>query len=646
MMKSMRKSEKIILKTAVFVAVVWGVVLLALSPGKAEASSCYSTALVAYVDGRIPTAKTDRWERIKAALYEQDGAMSLEEAERILENRERQRLFLEYMDEVVAAIKCLAEEPEIDTRVVDVEDPPGVGGGAEDPGSGTAPTWPGTQPQEEEAQDQSPASFTNFRTYIHTEPLATTNVEYRINEDDRWEAELIVHFESSIAQNLSGELCVNHDIWNGNEYWNNGPITLPGFTDFVNLKYSNLLQIQDSRYGHWQCTGSINADPTPPNFTILNPRDDGDDGNTSNDDGIVEFIYRAKIRTRDNNVVEDDFRLTDLEFRYVDGLTGKTQYRTETETLPDRDSWWRMNLEDEAFPDTHNTYCLGTGSAWVQFTPLRCKDLRPSKYIDRAPRIGNSCDKSHSDYVVRADVSEADWLPDGCFSTKVVPKIPPTPPNSQPTTFDNTSLPIIEEDDVSYIKLHKVNGEWTVSLSKPVMVTDGEDCSAEEAAQQAELDQLIADARAKADGTVAKDRAEKSVRRAFKWSFDSDCDIWWKTDQGLILAVNSSVANSSGSIDLLIPAVNGIVKDIDYKLHELQKVTRDSDSDAKLINNPSTDIETVGPYSEACDYQNEPGGEGVPRKYLAMSARAHGMVSGGGTHMEVTGPPLDSNLCN
>ena len=601
-------------------------------------NDCVSQQLENYIESRIPTAKTDRWVRIKKAVQGQDGGMSLTEAENILANRKRQGLFLEHMDEVVEAIKCVAnlpeeEEEEAGLEAVEVEPDP----------------EPEPQPlQEEETAKPQQASFTNIRTYLHgpERQIALTNGEYRINEDDHWETELIVHFESSIAANLSGELCINHDIWNGNEYWNNGPITLPGFTDFVNLKYSNLLQIQDSRYGHWQCTGSINADPTPPNFTILNPKDDGDDGNTSNDDGIVEFIYRAKIRTRDNNVVEDDFKLTDLEFRYVDGLTGKTQWRTETETLVDRDSWWRMNLEDEAFPSTHSTYCLGTGSAWVQFTPLKCKDLRPSKYIDRAPRVGNSCDKNHADYVVRANVSEAEWLPDGCFSTKVVPKIPPTPPNTQPTTFDNTSLPIIEEDDVSYVKIHKVNGKWTVSLSKPVMVTDGEDCSAEEAVQQAELDQLIAAARAQAYGMQAADQAEREVRRAFKWSFDSDCDLWWKTDQGLILKLNSSIANNAGPLDLLIPAVSGIVKDIDYELHELQKVTDDAVGVGQLSDNPSTDIEEVGPFSEACEYQNQPGGEGVPRKYLGVSARAHGMNSGGGTHIEVNGPPRGSDLCN
>ena len=48
MMRSMLKAEKLILKTAVFVAVVWGIVLLALPPSsKAEASSCYPSVLVA-----------------------------------------------------------------------------------------------------------------------------------------------------------------------------------------------------------------------------------------------------------------------------------------------------------------------------------------------------------------------------------------------------------------------------------------------------------------------------------------------------------------------------------------------------------------------------------------------------------------------
>ena len=76
-------------------------------------ANCVPTDLMAYVDSRIPTAATDRWVRIKNALTEQSNAMPLSEAKSILANRQAQNLGLEHMDEVVAAIECLAQpEPE------------------------------------------------------------------------------------------------------------------------------------------------------------------------------------------------------------------------------------------------------------------------------------------------------------------------------------------------------------------------------------------------------------------------------------------------------------------------------------------------------------------------------------------------------
>ena len=519
-------------------------VCLAWTAQAAYADDCYSDSLMAYVDSRIPSGNQveRRWEKIKAALLEQDGGITLERAEEILANRKARGFGLERMDEVVAALKCLAAqpEPEPEPEVVIVPPEPEP----EDP----------PQPLNSDTPKPQQAGYTNFRAYFHDEgPMhALTAGEYRINEDDRWESELIIHVESNEITNLNAVnsvLCINHDIWSGNDYWNNGPISLPGFNNYLDRKSSptwDSLKGTSKQYGYWQCTDNIGADPTPPNITILNPEDDGDDGNTANDDGIVEFIYRAKIRTRDNNVVEDDFRVSDLEFRYALALTGKTKWRAETETLVDRDSWWRMDRDAEAFPGTHGTYCLGTGSAWERFTPLRCGDQVASKYLDRAPLVGGNCDKSHSDYTVRADVSEAEWMPDRCFPTKQVPKIPPTPPNTQPTTHDDTSLPIIEEDDVSYIKLHKVNGKWTVSLSKPVMVTDGTG--------------------------------------------------WENTSHGLAMNLGSVILTAR---NILIPAENGIVKDKDYTLNDL--VVVDSS------NPPPTGIET---FAEQCGKSKIHGGLG------------------------------------
>ena len=463
-----------------------------------------------------------RWEKIKAALLEQDGGITLERAEEILANRKARGFGLEHMDEVVAALKCLAAQPDPEPEVVIVPPQP------EDPSRSPVNSDP--MPQQ--------VDNTSLRTYFHVEPLASTSNEYRINEDDRWESELILHYKSN--QDLPDDplalsgiaFCINQDIWGGPDHWHNGPITLPGFTEVAD---KTALPTILPQHGLWRCTDGLSVEP---NTTIL---DDNGDGDTN-----VEVVYRAKVRTRDNNVVEDDFRVTDLQFRVLDTFSGSTIWRTETEDKVDRDSWWRMDRDAEAFPGTHGTYCLGTGSAWERFTPLRCGDQVASKYLDRAPLVGGNCDKSHSDYTVRADVSEAEWMPDRCFPTKQVPKIPPTPPNTQPTTHDDTSLPIIEEDDVSYIKLHKVNGKWTVSLSKPVMVTDGTG--------------------------------------------------WENTSHGLAMNLGSVILTAR---NILIPAENGIVKDKDYTLNDL--VVVDSS------NPPPTGIET---FAEQCGKSKIHGGLG------------------------------------
>ena len=438
---------------------------------------------------------------------------------------------------VVAALQCLEIEA-LHTQV-EVEDE-------------TAP-MPQAQPDPQPQPDDSPqplqaeetpmpqsdsAGFTNFRVYIHdATPNPNSGTEYRISEDDHWEAELIVHFESNESATLNGELCVNHDLWSGNEYWNNGPITLSGFNEYVDRKSSptwDSIKGVSPQYGYWQCTPNVE---TEPNITILNPVDDGDDDDTDNDDGIVEFIYRSKIRIRDNNVVEDDFRVSDLQFRIGDALTGSTIWRTETDPVVDR-SWWRMLENEVAWA---GSWALGTGSEWVDFTNPTCGEVAPSKFIDRAPA---NRDKTHADYIVRANVSADTWLPDHCFPTKQVPKIPPTPPNTQPTTYDNTSLPIIEDDDVSRIYLYKKNGKWTVKVSRPVMVTDG--------------------------------------------------DPWIQSSEGMIFHVSyrrDDTSSTLNSTDLLIPATGGIVPDGDFDLNSLASVHENSGA---LVRKNGTDVDTWG----------------------------------------------------
>ena len=167
--------------------------LIFVAAEKAQAADCYSDSLMAYVDSRIPSGNQTerRWERIKMALLEQDGGMELAEAERILEARRSRGLFLEHMDEVVDAIKCLDEPDEeviVPPEPEEPEDPP-------QPLQGDPDT-----PAPQQAVDT-----TNMRAYFHDDgPTHTlTAGEYRINEDDNWESELILHYQSN--QDLSGD---------------------------------------------------------------------------------------------------------------------------------------------------------------------------------------------------------------------------------------------------------------------------------------------------------------------------------------------------------------------------------------------------------------------------------------------------------
>ena len=517
-------------------------------PGALEADdapqSCVSPELQADVKGYSEetwhgSAHVERWLRVLqtfSGTANDSTVMTPAEAQEMADRWSNGR-----WDPVVDALQCLEVEALNDQTEVQAEEP-------ED-------TPLPLQAEETPMPAQSdPVRFTTFRVYFHDATPNPGSGEYRINEDDYWEAELIIHLETNRATSLSGELCINHDLWSGNEHWNNGPITLRGFDNYKDLAFPDLKGVS-VQYGHWQCTDPINTDPTPPNVTILYP----------DDNSKIGFVYRTTVRIRDNNVVEDDFSIADdLEFRYVDILSGTTKWRTE---LCDLD--------------------LG-------------------------------CDNG---------VTEGD------------PRIPPTPPNTQPTTFDNTSLPIIEEDDVSWIKLHKPRGgEWTLSVYKPLMVTDGKDCSADEARQQAELDQLVAD---EPDG-----RLHSGIRANFAWSFDSDCDIWWKTVEGLVLRIGTeAVAGSNtvtGNVDVLIPATNGIVRDVDYLLHDLARV-RSTESGGPKRNNPSATIDKYGLFPDIC------GGSfaGIPQRYTGASAQASGLPNSNlsGSKFPIDEPPVGSDLC-
>ena len=501
------------------------------------------------------------------------------------------------MDEVVAALKCIANRPEEEAVEPEIQTP---------------------QPVQAEPQQEDPVKFTTFRVYLHGPPpdLASSNVEYRINEDDYWESELIIHFATNRGNILNDGLCINHDHWSGNEYWHNGPIQLSGFTEDFDFLHLLPEGVPNPKYGYWKCTPDINSDPTPPNITILNPVDDGVIDDVSDDDGIVEFVYRGRIRIRDNNVVENDFSIADeLQFRYSDGLTGVTKFGPETEEVTDRDSWWRMNKSEVAWA---GEWCLGTGSSWVTHSNPTCGQVLPSKWLDRAPNESGNCNKSAATYIVRADVSEDTWLPDHCFSTEQVAKIPPTPSNDVKLTYlDNTELPIIEDDDVSRISLRKKNGKWTVSLSRPIMVTDGT--------------RIVG-------GQPIFDHINSA--------------------HGLTLTMSGIPGNTTSykQVHLLIPAENGIVMDKDYPLADLKRI-------ANLAGwHPPEGVESFG---ESCQSTEKPRTEmrdnmnfrlpgGFHGKYALSSTKLNTYVrnntlssrTSDKKSLEMDLPPDGSNLCN
>ena len=78
--------------------------------GDAKASAtaaCVSADLLQYVEARIATAATDRWERIRNVLLGQPNAITLAEVKEIHENRGTNGLTLNRFDEVNAAMECI-----------------------------------------------------------------------------------------------------------------------------------------------------------------------------------------------------------------------------------------------------------------------------------------------------------------------------------------------------------------------------------------------------------------------------------------------------------------------------------------------------------------------------------------------------------
>ena len=199
------------------------------------------------------------------------------------------------------------------------------------------------------------------------------------------------------------------------------------------------------------------------------------------------------------------------------------------------------------------------------------------------------------------------------------PKIPLTPSNTvHPLGAED--LPTIQDDEVSWIKLHKLNGKWIVSVYKPVVVTDGEECAAEEAAE----------------------RAKHANDNRYKPIYPEHCDEWSLTDQGLVFDVKDRFTfnNAADTKRMFIPAINGIVKDIDYAFHDLRQITRNSNDGTE---HPSDGFVMGNTYIEAC--QQALGG-GHTHTYVSADAYTHGVSSGGDNpKIAIDGPTEGSDLC-
>ena len=437
-----------VLYSALFAYAAGVAIVLLASP--AQATACYSESLMDYVNSRLPTARTDRWHRIKKALLGHEGGMELAEAEQILANRKRQRLFVEHMDEVAFAIKCISELPPPEPEPAPEPEQVIVGGAgkAVEP----EPTPVDESESQPEPQNQQPTLTANFKVFWHPVEMPTSNVDWRISENDHWKSEVIVQLELPTVQTNDSTtiFCVSGGVWDGTDYWHRGPFRMSGITSFA-----------DEYNGQYACT---------------NPIDSSDAVSRESITGGNRLTYRGTILTRDNNVVEKDLDVGKLVFTY--GAAGNrqsygrtnqtptTHHVPATEMVADRAAY-RFRSDNVAFPVRQ---CLGDGSRWDVFTTLTCGELVKAKWLDRVNYSRNTCGQSKDNdpsYTVRANVTEEEWIPDACYPTKEVLSDPIT--SAEAIAHSENRLPVIEDDEVAYLNIRKRGGKWLYSNSKPIV---------------------------------------------------------------------------------------------------------------------------------------------------------------------------------
>ena len=415
-------------------------VCLAWTAQAAYADDCYSDSLMAYVDSRIPSGNQveRRWEKIKAALLEQDGGITLERAEEILANRKARGFGLEHMDEVVAALKCLAAQPDPEPEVVIVPPQP------EDP----------PQPLNSDPKPQQASVTQNFKVYWHGGTAPTSNVDWRISENDHWESDIIVRLERPLDMGVNGpKFCVLNYAYEGPNHWQRGHVRLSGMAAFG---------------GGNSCTAASSGSDYVTHGTIP---------------GGHWAEYRGRIMVRDNNVLEKDLDIGRIVFGFASGGTspdryadtyGNTNNVTTTHHVPTTTTTVQVLNPNHVPPSS--------GQGWIW--QLDTRGRTSPNFVESSETCGEDSVRAAHEALESGPVIACDgngntcryplgtWVPlkefTGCRTyTDIAVANPVT--SAETINHADNRLPVVEDDEVAYLNIRKQSGKWTYSASKPIV---------------------------------------------------------------------------------------------------------------------------------------------------------------------------------
>ena len=357
------------------------------------------------------------------------------------------RPFAEALECLEAQVVVVEEpEPEPQPVIVDPLDLEGGAGKAVTP----IPVPVVVEEPQPEPQNQAPTVTANFKVYWHGGTMPTSNVDWRISENDYWQSEVIVQFELPTVQTNDSTtvFCVGGGVWDGPDYWHRGPFRMSGITTFA-----------DEFSGQYACTDPIDSSDAVTRESIT---------------GGNRFTYRGTILTRDNNVVEKDLDVGRLLFTFGvannsqsygrTNQTPTTHYIPATEMVADRVAY-RLLRDKVAWPDyPHPEFALGDGSSWntKRRDDTTCGEVAKSRWTDRAHLHTGR----YVQDLVRAN-DETLWVLDHCYATKEVLSDPLT--SAATILHENNQLPVIEDDEVAYLNVRNRGGKWTYSVSKPIV---------------------------------------------------------------------------------------------------------------------------------------------------------------------------------